>query len=76
MVRNSGEVAIKLIDKARSLGLPCKMECSTVAHSDSRYVILFPRHAARGGHPHQLAQAPAGSGVCPLHRRQAIGDGG
>jgi hypothetical protein len=39
---NSAEVAIKLYDKARQLGIPVKIESSLVANSDSRYVILYP----------------------------------
>lgn len=38
--RNSAEVAIKLYDKARELGIPAKIESSLVNNSDSRYVIL------------------------------------
>jgi hypothetical protein len=45
--RNSAEVAIKLFDVARSLGIPVKIESSLVANSDSRYVILYPHY------PHQ-----------------------
>lgn len=38
--RNSAEVAIKLYDKARELGITAKIESSLVNNSDSRYVIL------------------------------------
>jgi len=41
--KNSAEVAIRIYDKARELGIPAKIQSSLVAHSDSRYVILFPR---------------------------------
>ncbi len=40
--RNSAEVAIKLFDVARSLGIAVKIESSLVSHSDSRYLILNP----------------------------------
>ncbi|MGN6819310.1 MAG: hypothetical protein ACTHJR_11640 [Sphingomonas sp.] len=40
--KNSAEVVIHIYDKARSLGIPARIESSLVPHSDSRYVILFP----------------------------------
>jgi hypothetical protein len=40
--KNSAEVAIRLFDHARFLGLPVKVECSMVARSDSRYIIIYP----------------------------------
>ena len=42
MSLNSAEIALKLVDKARQMGLPVRMEASLVLHSDSRYVVLFP----------------------------------
>jgi hypothetical protein len=39
---NSTQAALKLVDKARALGIPYRMQASYVKRSDSRYIILFP----------------------------------
>jgi hypothetical protein len=41
--RVSYSIAIRLLDVARKLGVPTRLECSLVGYSDSRYLILNPK---------------------------------
>ena len=40
--KNSAEVALALVAKARQWGIPVRLRVSKVSHSDSRYVIFYP----------------------------------
>lgn len=47
MEKHSTNIALKLMDHARLLGIPVLIQNSLVAWSDSRYLILFPRTEAQ-----------------------------